>query len=424
MMQQALLPTFGDHRRTRFANIPPTARSLYEYLEQLAITTGTNVDHLDMSLFLSVSMEHPFDRRAVNKIFFGLKPAEPRVVPPATEEALKNASIQLGHLTAQRITAIKANQKTHLTNAHQAYVRYETALALAWGNAKEIYALTGRPANYITDEIRKVLLDGFWVFQKYENQKLYLETASDIVLRETNAAAGIHRVVNMGRYVAELEFSSMRLDVLRHKQNLIANNYYHPYISDGDICWGNAASTSHQLLAQGAVYDVFALLASLLSTYSDGTPYQRLSEFEHEQRHGNKRYDASDPIPEITYCQFCDAPARECDCDRCNACDELIEECDCYICSECDARTTERCHEHWCSICETAKLQSCACCTQCRNTECSCCDVCNGGDIEECQCCFECHSSANDCEACPECGYHQAHAMGCKKTPNEKRTLF
>lgn len=411
---------FADLRRTRFKEFPPEFKNDLEYVEQLAVQTSTNIDSWDIVKVLTgIGMGN---RRAINKAFFAHAEANKtikQVLPDETVKVLESTSKEVDRIRAARLQEL-ANVQSQAGNSAKAhYDSYAAQVKKAWDAEKEKAALENRPANYIAEEIKSLLADGFWQFLEYKEAKLRLATTADIVMVEKNPSAGVDRRINLGRVIGELSVRDMRLKVLKYRQNLVnRQGYFHPYISrDNDICWGNAADTSRGLLATGQVKSVYSLLASLLTSYGNGTPWSTLAEFELVR--DNQRVDATSiGTTEQEWCEEHEEERRSCDCgDWCESCDDIYDNCECYICENCSYRSEDaHCPRHWCGICENSDRGNCGCCQECENTEgnCECCSVCGETD---CDCCTECGSNAEDCTRCEVCEYHEDHSRTCSNNP-------
>jgi hypothetical protein len=417
---------FAELRRTRFKEFPADLKVDLEYVEQLAVQTGTNVDSWDILKVLTGIATG--NRRAINKAFFAhaeTNKTEKQVLPDETVKALETTSKEVDRMRVARLSELSSVQGQASASAKLAYDNYATYVKRAWDAEKEKAALENRPANYIAEEVKSLLSEGFWQFLEYKEAKLRLATTSDIVMVEKNLAAGIDRRVNLGRLIAELSVRDMRLKVLRYRQNIInRQRYFHPYISlDNDICWGNAADTARSLLTTGQVKAIYSLLASLLTTYGSGTPWSALAEFEIAK--DSPRVDAT-RIGTTTreWCDDCNEERGACGCgDWCGECDRHYDDCECFACDQCDHRGEERCERHYCEICETDERNNCGCCRECENTEgnCECCSIC-GGNCNDCGCCTECEALQDDCTRCRECDRHDGHSPGCDSAPTEAVT--
>jgi hypothetical protein len=303
-----------------------------EYVEQLSAQTTTNVDAWPMLEVLKDIT--PGDKRAINKAFFAYSASQEQakqeqVIPPRVEKELEESSALMDEQKRRRIDELKRQAQQDLERHSQYAKSAQQMLTASWGKHKEIQALEGRPANYIAEEVKRLIKEGFWAFEKYDSGYLYLTTVQDVIMSERNKAAGVNRVINFGKLRGVLQVRDAYMQVHRYLDNLNAHGHWHTYVSSsGDVCWGNASTTAAKLLSSGQIYESYMLLASLLQTYSpDSTPHMSLSEFAQV----NKRRDSSSrdrSFDEIN-CDEHDDYRAECGCDYCYDCEDHIDYCTC-----------------------------------------------------------------------------------------------
>lgn len=371
----------GELRRNRFQDISEPMQRIASYLEQLASQTGTNIDAWTLAPFEGLSHE---DKRGINRVFFAGKDAATVGVDKISvevEAALAEARVKVEETQKQRIADLLANRDNNLRAAQEASGTVNRYLSHGWNAQKEVYALQEKGATYITDDLKRLLLEDFWEFESYANSIISITTKRDVVMSEKNPSAGIDRRVNLGKYLAQFHVKTASLLVYRYKQNAVAAGHYHPYLHfNGSICWGNAATTANDFLIKGKLYEVLNLLASLLVTYSPtATPYVRLLEFHALKTRvdaGQSFSEIGDPEPDDDYeqCDICEGNREECDC--CRECERTVDDCSC------------------CSICDGTNNEECGCCHDCgtERDECTACRICDShGD--ECDCCKECERS-------------------------------
>lgn len=402
--QASLIPIFfGDIRRNRFRDYVPLEREVFEYMDQLAGQTSTRIDQWEIEPFRKLART-PLDRRLINKAFFARAEAGnayKEILDPLQEKLLESASKEMESAKVARLKTLRSEWEHTRERASTRLADGANYIGDAWRMRQEMMALEGRPANFIVDEIRKLLAGGFWDYNKYDAGMLHMTTRSHVVMTEVNKAAGINRRVDLGLYFGILNVRSMRLTVRPHKQNVLVRGHCHPYIgSDAEICWGNAANTAASLLANGQVFEAYNLLASLLTTYSDGTPWESLAGFDRKQTR-------IDDAVLGEHCSNCDEPEADCECERCDSCEAMIDECSCYHCEECGETFQSRCEDHWCETCETYDRQTCDCCRRCDRTD------------DRCTCCHECNRTNETCSRCRECDQHHGeHSNTCIRHPD------
>ncbi len=395
--------TFSAAKSAAYANFMPGQIVNLHYVEHLAMQTGQSVDNWDTTPFLKVPAG---DKKALNKLFFSNsqeKQDAPKTLDPSLLESIqKLAVLRLESTREIRKRDLKATIQRYVSevNDYSDGMNRKMAEALKF---RDQLALIDNVDTHsqIPKRIEKILQSNFWDFKGLNGPKLEMITRNNIILSEVNAEAGINRRVDMGKYLARLNFEFGSITVHAHESNVLRESYYHPYVKyNGDICWGNAKETVTKKILENAWDDVFSLLEALLTTYSpSATPYIRLHEF------------AEGP------------PEQE---DLCDECDEPIDDCECFVCEYCDHRSPDStCEEHWCSICsESSRYREC-CCQSCErsNDDCVCCSIC-GENQEECGCCQECDRRDSRCTRCRECNNHDGHETNCTTNVQEREIEF
>lgn len=401
--------SFAELRRTRFANMA-RARD-YEYIEQLANQTSTNIDTWDVEGLLEGVPEA--DRRAINKAFFAKMDTMAKAavsIPDDVVEKLAQTNHIIEDAKKRRLDELQSNYGHYAQQAKNQYEQFERTIKAAWDCSKERMALEERPPNYIADELKELLTQGFWGFNQYNPAGIVrLETKNDIVMTEVNEKAGINRRINLGKFLGELDVKRMKLRLLPYKDNIVLNSRrYHPYVDrDGEICWGNAATTASKMLTNGKVHSIYNLLSALLVTYDPtSTPWEHLAAFD---RPINRKDIAT---PGETH--------EESGGEECEICGYIRgEDCECHECEICGLIDEERCSEHYCYDCEIYSRRHCH---ECHNSEdsCTCCSICNSTDRDNCNCCFECEKTEDNCTRCLECDTHDGHEDNCSERVTEE----
>ena len=396
--------SFAEVRGSTFFSIRPELKKDIEYVEQLASQTGESVADRCVSEFLE-GLQFG-DRRGINKRFFarvGEKKSAPALesIPEIiATEAIFSATVK------HKVNQLKSRSFQMRSEAVGLFRTGDKKISEAWTLEKEILILEGRPHNYLGTELHKLLQEGFWEFARFDGGVLHLITKNNVVLTEINAAAGVANKVVMGKYRASLDLNKMRLTVHKYKNNLVSpSRFYHPYVEqNGDICWGSAAETMTNNLALGRLYDSFQLLSALLTTYSNGTPWERLSSFacipEEMRVQSRLPHDTSE-----SWCNGCQESIDSCQCvERCGGCENPIDNCSCDGCSVCNERYVDGDRE-------------CDCCMECEREDCICCGTC-GDNSENCGCCPDCGSTEDNCTYCGGCERHcdtpQEHDQDCE----------
>ena len=270
-----------EHNQINHALVSSATLASLKYLEILAQNTGTDIKKWPT---LAILRESGDEKRAINKAFFNYletKKEAPKETLNVDLSALQDSAEAAKLRRIEELQVTSKQLRGYIGNKQDEIARYVESL---WAKNKEIMALENRPSDFVANDVKRLLEQGFWRFVSYSDGELKLATVHDVIMREK--APGIDRTVNLGRYIGALDISAMSMALREYSGNKNAREggYFHPYAninSEDNICWGNASNSSAEMLASGRVYDVYMLLASLLTTYSrDSTPYAYLREFE------------------------------------------------------------------------------------------------------------------------------------------------
>jgi hypothetical protein len=277
-----------------------------QYIELLASQTGTKMEPWDLAVVFGTGKsghELVTDKTEINKIFFA-KIEEIKTKTPAQVFAIEarvaeqiDASTRLN--TDRILNDLRRNRDRHILDATRAYERIANSLVEAHRIETSIMAVERREST-VSNQISQLIQENFWDFHELHGGILKLSTKNDVVLTHKNPAAGVDIRLNMGRYLAHLNLSTMGLSVFPYEDNLILSGYPHPHITEsGNICWGSASNTVHEKLPTGQVMDVFRILASLLVNYNDSNPYIALAQFQAEAKKREAKREKEEALPPI-----------------------------------------------------------------------------------------------------------------------------
>jgi hypothetical protein len=378
--------------KKRIAELPEQARKDVAYLEHLAHSTSTDIANWNIMSMLSGIPQG--DKRAINRQFFLTREATHYKLSEATIEAINKATADstkiLKESFADEIRRAHEQARIHLDHSNSYFRSAYEKLASARMQRDRAASLQAKdPQEGLVDEIKAIVEAGFWEFMEARGVEFKFKTRAGIVLRAHNPAAKIDYQVSMGKYYCKLNIQNANLTVYPLENNIDFNGYFHPYVSSSSaICWGNATDQAISLLDKRKYAEALALLASLLSSYSDTTtPYVRLYEF-NEVANGRRP-------EELDLCSDCERPFDECVCNSCVECGRHLDDCECFYCERCEASTgMARCDRHWCPACETYDAQTCDCCEGCSETD-------------------------DNCDRCRECDRHDGHDRGCSNAPGD-----
>jgi hypothetical protein len=261
------------------------------YIELLASQTGTRIESWDILKLFSAGKGKVLivDKTEINQRFFSQLEAikvttltEVSVLDSETFKKIDEVSkgrVKVGKKNSNSIEALKKRQASYLQMIEKYLLRANQYTEKASNLEKQLNVLESKRTNYAS-QINELLKENFWEFRRLNDRTVELVTRTDIILRHRNPAAGVNLSVNMGRYLVQLDLFWNTVSVWPYKDNVLVNGYPHPHItSGGSICWGNASSVIAKAMPRGDLLTVFRLLASILTSYNDGSPYVSLEHF-------------------------------------------------------------------------------------------------------------------------------------------------
>ncbi len=170
-----------------------------EYFSHLASQTGTDIRGVDIISILK-DVE-PGNRRAINQAFFAFE-KQVKSAPQLPELAISDALLaSMDETKKNRIEWLFSQRQSSVSSAKEHYSRYLDHVEKCWEFTKEHHAIEQRSPSYMVDSLKELLQGGFWKFEKFEENCISLSTTGEVIMRETNPAIGLNRVVNLGQSV-------------------------------------------------------------------------------------------------------------------------------------------------------------------------------------------------------------------------------
>jgi len=372
---------------------PLIALRAKQYIEQLAamVNQSDTIKTWDLDSIFSVMGDWPSDRNEINRIFFETLNKGPAVlidvapmIPPSATQSIKDSlPVMLKHRTDElkQMVSRRRNQIVAYFDAAESELEGLTRAR------RELDALNGSPPKDPSPQFEAVIRSGLYKFESWSQNdtSITLSNASPFILSETIKKSGVDMRVNLGFFKVKINLRSNRLTVSPLKENVCVNSYYHPHISaSNQVCWGNAAQTSVDLMTEGRYEEMLNLLISALTNYNPGNPYIGLYEF--VRASGQIQPDGKPVQPPRPVCSICEGDGADSngDCNCCERCQHDADSCDC--CGECN-ETRDDCD--CCGRCSST-AENCDCCQQCDNT------------LDECECCGICARRPDNCSCAPE----------------------
>ncbi|WP_013630033.1 hypothetical protein [Rubinisphaera brasiliensis] len=213
----------------------------------------------------------------------------------------------------------------------------------------------------LADEFASIEVD-------FENREIVVVTA-EIVLQG----------IELGRFEIRLPFenypdkaSCYRVVALDPHPAASNRHVPHPHVQDETLCEGTGRASIQLALQQGRLFDFFTIVAGILATYNEGSPYVSLEDWR------------------SVHCVDCGSLVRE-------DCEVLCESCRDTLCENCSIRCGDCDHEFCCgctSECDGCNERVCHHCL-------SACADCEADFCSSCLCaerCDHCHENQPDCE--------------------------
>ena len=142
----------------------------------------------------------------------------------------------------------------------------------------------------------------------------------------------------------------------------------HPHVSDERLCEGDGYAAIRAAMEEGRICDFFALVRSILNTYSADSPYVSLDDW-----NGSPCYDCGRTMSsedtyycehcEHDYCGECSTYCRRCEETVCLSCSGQCSHCGELLCRDC-VSACEGCGELFCEACLKDDL-----CPNCREEQ-------------------------------------------------------
>jgi len=140
----------------------------------------------------------------------------------------------------------------------------------------------------------------------------------------------------------------------------------HPHVQEEVLCEGEGREALQRALADGRLYDFFAIVRQILRTYNSSSAYVTLEDW-----HGTVCGDCGDTVSDAESCSGCNEPScgdcvsccKRCHVSLCGECVVPCEGCNAKHCEKCLQRC-QRCEEPFCKPCLTENQ-----CDDCREAE-------------------------------------------------------
>lgn len=243
-----------------------------QYLRQLCGMTGRAFDSLDLQRFIGLQ-----ERGPINKMFFEIAEAPQGSIHGAQVTALTKfaESLKLSNRYKNDVRKLSTEIEREQTRMQDSIAKLvELRRISAYFDSQK-----GLP---FAEMCKEVEATGQWKLQRVtvDAGEIAFSNVNDVVLKHKDEDQGMDITVNMGRYMAVIDFNRSRVRVHRFERNIQTSEYYHPHVTtDASVCWGNAAETITQSLQTFNIKKLLGTLHVLLHEYNDESPYRALVEF-------------------------------------------------------------------------------------------------------------------------------------------------
>lgn len=144
----------------------------------------------------------------------------------------------------------------------------------------------------------------------------------------------------------------------------------HPHVMDGIVCEGEGRAAIRRTLADGRLWDFFQLIASVLRTYNEESPYIELVDWYNEPCHDCGVLTHPDNTVtccgcETSLCYECDTACRGCGEGFCSGCLSACPRCEEPFCRNCLNITCSDCLQQVCNECPITEER----CSECHDSE-------------------------------------------------------
>lgn len=252
------------------------------YADELASTLGVTPDPDSLAKCYQCS-----DARSINKIMLNLPKIQAKPVELQSSDT-EFFRTMVSVTNNPEVLTVQRSMDNELGRALDYMRQADQRLREAGKYRAKYELLVGTKGVDMTEEIMKVLSDGWYEYDRAKTERMNREedqrqvwfTTKPITLAYYKQAAGIDLRVNMGRYKVAYMPLINRIQVHEYTDNTKYREYYHPHVgNEGDVCWGNGYERVTKALKEYKVSDALAILRTLLQTYNDESPYASLQDF-------------------------------------------------------------------------------------------------------------------------------------------------
>jgi len=288
--REAFFSAFNEEQKTNYNHA-------LDYIKQLASLSGTNIIAWNILEVFGTGEDNAIltDKSQINKKFFekvnsirsrkSTKIAELNKIP----ELVKALDNQIERVLKEKKRSYQGKINSCLDEVKRLHTKMESNLQQATKFGIELSRMNGDdPSGLLKEEIAETLSQGYWINPVVEDNHLYLNTKSNVVISYINKQAKVDVELDVGQLAVKINLDTFEMWVIPYKKNISSQSrFFHPHVNaNGSICWGDALSQVSQWRTELKLGSMLRMLYSLLYNYNSSNPYIDIVRLKNE----NKNY--------------------------------------------------------------------------------------------------------------------------------------
>lgn len=256
-----------------------TTMNKYElrtYLSQLCSKTSR-----DPSTISVIDYAFCVNRTDVNKIFFSTSWQATTAKQTVSDE--QNKEIDKLFRGAMPWDKINKNLREKHNDVRNHLSKYHEALGEMVSLREALNSLRQDPNKSYRDQIQSIVDKGQWKLRATNDEYISFILTNECILCWKDEDKGVDITVNMGKYELRYFPSDQGISILAYSRNTEVDDYIHPHIAGGQVCWGNAEHTISMALGIFDIAKILEVAYILLHEYNDDSPYASLYSFQEKQ---------------------------------------------------------------------------------------------------------------------------------------------
>lgn len=268
----------------------PNVKTHAAWVDQLSSQVGIEPEDIPEAQYLA--MIRAESKGQANKLFFEWYNTRTTQTLTLTDDDTKlfKSLVSIENTRDYRATVSNIESvKCEVVNYHRSI---NSKLEYMMEEVAKLDKLKGQASKDFTAEVKAMTQDG-WLKYSSELTKINNDRPSfgddnspslmfvtpRIFCKFYNEKAGVDMTVDMGSYAVKYSPQKGRLQVIQHDDNLEHDGYFHPHVSGGNVCWGNAAEAYAEAMRNYTPSKIIPALRTILTHYNDGSPYTAIHNF-------------------------------------------------------------------------------------------------------------------------------------------------